>query len=100
MKDFCVIYHAKVDLLKGDLGIGTGLAGERENAITLVIKSNKSEGGEKILGDVHAAGVNAYILKGIQQQMTKGGVSHLADKGSLTPNLLIAARKLAGAPPG
>ena len=74
---------AIVDKLQSQLadaeeGIGTGLAGKKERTFSSGVKGDKSQRGEH-RGIRHNAGcLDAYPLKGAQQKLPEGIVSHLA----------------------
>ena len=48
MKDLSFANEAQIQLLKAQTGIGPGLPGKGEGAITLPVKGDESKGGENI----------------------------------------------------
>lgn len=88
--------QAVIHLVLGQAGIGAGLAGKAEFPISLGIQRDERHGGEGSGVFYDAAGLNAAIGGGLDEQAAKAVVPDLPDHCGGAAVFLQCGEKIAG----
>ena len=84
----------RVDFLRSQAGIRTGLSGEGEFPFSLFIQGHKGQSGKHAVIHHHGTGVNARFPEGLQKQPAEGIVSHLAHESRFAAELSQGRQKV------
>lgn len=97
-----LVDDGKIQFVEAKLRVCAGLARERKFAVAVFVQRDECQRRENIVGCDKSFRFDPSLAESIGQQLSERVRANLSEPSSaaLPPNLAIAARKFAGAPPG
>ncbi len=101
MERFCFFDERKVQFLEAELRVRARLAGKGKGALAARVERHECQRRESILRHDNAARIHADLACSVPVSIVpKASAPTLLKSAVLPPSRAMAARKLAGAPPG
>ena len=95
-----LVDEGQVQFLKLQLGVSAGLAGKGKFPVTGLVQCDKGQGGEGVVVQNYAAGLNAGVLHGVDQQFAEGVVADLAHESGLAAQHIDGGQEVGGSAAG
>ena len=95
-----LVDEAQVQFFKGQAGVRSGLAGEGELPVAVLIKGDEGQRGEHIVGGYDSPGLNPRFFQGAQKHFSEGVGSHLPQQGGFGSELGQGCQEIGGSAAG